>query len=254
MLPETCAPDGLTDDVPRAARFTTSTQVSRLSLLLFIVSVACLLGWLHDRDLGRMKALKAQGRAALARVVGKHTTQGKSTSYFLEYDFRVNRGWQYGERSVSEDEYAGSRPGDAAVVTYLPSQPETFVFGAMTPARIQERQGVWLWGEGAAFAFLSVWAFGMEATFRRHLSLLRDGTATQGVITDRNARPPQGPPQVTYQFVADGRTYSEKISTSFRFYEQAEPGSTLTVLYDPARPSHSIPDRALTNVTLSDRR
>ena len=254
MLPETSAPDGLTDDIPRAARFTTSTQVSRLSLLLFIVCVACLLGWSHDRDLGRMNALKAQGRASLAHVVGKYTSQGKSTSYYLEYDFKkANGAWQYGEKSVSENEYAGSRPGEAAMVTYLPSQPETFVFGAMTPTRIQARQDAWLWGEGAAFAFFSVWLIGMEATFRRHLSLLRDGTVTLGVVTDRGMRSPQGPPQVTYQFLADSKPYSEKIGTTYRFYEQVEQGKTLTVLYDPARPSHSIPYRVLTDVALAKR-
>ena len=253
MLPETCAPDGLTDDVPRAARFTARTHASRLLLLLFIAGVACLLGWLHDRDLRRMNALKVQGRASLAHVVGKHTSQGKSTSYYLEYDFSVGRVWQYGERSVSEDEYAGSGLGEAAQVTYLPPHPETFVFGTMTRARIQERQSLWLWGEGAALAFFSLWAFGMESTLRRHLSLLRNGAVTLGVVTERSTRPPQGPPQVTYQFVAGGKPYSEKISTDFRFYERAELGKTITVLYDPGHPSHSIPYRVLTDVALAKR-
>lgn len=250
MLPETSAPDGLTDDVPRAARFTARTHASRRLLLLFIVSVACLLGWSHDRDLERMNALKAQGRSALAHVVGKHMSGGKSTSYHLEYDFKASGVWQYGERSVTEDEYAGSGRGEAALVTYLPLHPETFVFGAMTQGRIQQRQDLWLWGEGGAFALFSLWVFGMESTFRRHLSLLRNGMVALGAVTERSTRPPQGPPQVTYQFMADGRSYSEKISTDFRFYEQAELGKTLTVLYDPTRPSHSIPYRVLKDVSL----
>jgi len=250
MLPETCAPNGLTDDVPRAARFTTSTQVSRLSLLLFIACVACLLGWSHDRDLGRMNALKAQGRAALAHVVGKHTFVGKSTSYYLEYTFDGDGIWVNGDESVGEDEYNDTRPGEVIPVTFLPSYPQIYEIGTMTEERIQARQGVWLWGEGAAFAFFSLWVLGMESTFRRHLSLLRNGTVTLGVVTNRSTRPPQGPPQVTYQFVADGKTYSEKISTSFRFYEQAELGKTLTILYDSARPSHSIPYRMLRDVFL----
>ena len=250
MLPETPAPDALTDDVPRAARFATSTQISRLSLLLFMVFVACLLGWLHDRDLGRMNALKAQGRTALAHVVGKHTSQGKSTSYYLEYDFKANGVWQYGERNVSEDEYAESRLGEAVLVTYLPSQPETFVFGAMTRARIRARQGVWLWGEGAAFAFFSVWLFGMVSTFRRHLSLLRDGTVAAGIITERSPGPTQGMFHVTYQFVADGKRYSERISSTQPFYEQMELGQALAVLYDPGQPSHNIPYRMLKDVSL----
>lgn len=253
MLPETCAPDGLTDDVPRAARFTARTHASRLLLLLFIAGVACLLGWLHDRDLGRMNALKAQGRASLAHVVGKHTHDGKFATYYLEYDFKARGVWQYGERSVSEDEYAGSRRGGAALVTYLPSQPETFVFGTMTPARIQAWQDAWLWGEGAASALLGLLFFGTEATRRRHLALLRDGTVTLGTVTDRSIGPLQGSPQVTYQFLADGKPYSEKISTTYRFYEQVEQGKTLTVLYDPACPSHSIPYRVLTDVTLAKR-
>lgn len=251
MLPETCAPDGLTDDVPRAARFTARTHASRLLLLLFIAGVACLLGWLHDRDLRRMNALKVQGRASLAHVVGKHTHDGKSTSYYLEYAFKANGAWQYGERSVSEDEYAGSRPGGAALVTFLPSQPETFVFGTMTPARIQAWQNAWLWGEGAASAFLALLFFGTEAARRRHLLLLRDGTVILGTVTDRSML--QGLPQVTYQFLADSKPYSKKISTTYRFYEQVESGKTLTVLYDPAYPSHSIPYRVLTDVALAKR-
>ncbi len=61
---------------------------------------------------------------------------------------------------------------------------------------------------------------------------------------------------MTYQFTADGRfaaearSHSKKVTCTQRFYERVEHGQTLTILYDSVRPSHSIPYRMLTDVTL----
>ncbi len=238
-------------DVPRSARFTTAAQVSRLFLLLFVAAVAVLLGWLQNRDLSRLKALKVQGHTTLARVVGKHTSVGKSTSYYLEYTFDGDGIWVNGAENVGEDEYTDAQPNETIQVTFLPSYPQIYELGTMTEERIEARQDVWLWGEFAASAFLGLLLFGTEATRRRHLSLLCGGSVASGIVTDHSTGPSQGVFHVTYQFTADGRLYSEKVSSTQRFHQQAELGQVLTVLYDPARPSHSIPYRMLTDVFLS---
>lgn len=253
MIPETSVPDELTTDTPRAAEFTTSTQAARLFLLLSIVFLSGFLGWLHDRDLGRLKALKAQGHTTLARVVGKHTAHSKSTTYYLDFTFDGDGIWVNGAENVGENEYTDTQPNQTIPLTFLPSYPQTYELGTVTEERIQERQRVWLWGEFGFFACFGLLLFGTEATRRRHLSLLRDGSIALGIVTDRSMRPPQGPPQVKYQFATDGKLYSEKVCTTHRLYEQAEIGQALTVLYDPAHPAQSIPYRMLTDVTLSDR-
>ena len=256
MFPETSTPDGLTSDVPRAVQFTASTEAARLFLFLSVVLVAYSLGWLHVRDISTLNALKAHGRTTLARVIGKHSTQGKSISYSLEYDFIVGSDWVYGDENVSEDVYAETRNGAALPVTFLPSHPETYERGTVTQERIQARQSAWLWGETWAFAFFGLLLLGMEATLRRHLLLLRGGTAVAGTVTDRSMDPARKEFSVTYEFTVDGRfaverrSHSKKVICNRSFHELMETGRALTVLYNPARPSQSIPYRMLTDVTL----
>ena len=259
MIPEISARDELTTDVPRPARFTTSTQAARVFLLLLVVFSVGFLCYLADRDLGDMNALKAHGRTTLAHVTGKHITQGKSISYSLEYDFKVDGDWVYGDKNVSEDVYADTRPGVALLVTYLPSRPETYALGAMTQGRVEAQQSRWLWGDSGALVFFGLLLIGAEVTFRRHLSLLRDGSVAAGIIIERSAGASQKEFCVTYQFLAEGRfaveskSHSTKLSCTQSFYEQTEMGQGLTILYSPAHPSQNIPYRMLTDVTLSHR-
>lgn len=259
MILETSALDELTTDGSRAAKFTASTQASRLFLLLLLVFAVGLLGYLADRDLGDLSALKAHGRTTYAHVADKHITHGKSDTYYLDYTFDGDGTWVDGDKSVGRDEYEDTRPGEPIEVTFLPSRPETHRLGTVTQARIQKRQGGWLWGGLAAFAFFGLLLAGVEATFRRHLTLLRDGSVAAGTVTDRSTSPISSSQKaffVTYQFTAEGRfavasrSYSKKVTCSQRFYEQAELGQVLTILYHPAHPSQSIPYRMLTDVTL----
>ncbi len=262
MLPETSVPDELPPEVPRPAKFTASTQVSRLFLLALLLFAVGLLWWLADRDLGNMAALKARGHTTLAHVVGKHITQGKSTSYYLDYTFDGDGIWVDGEESVGEDEYTDAQNGEPIQVTFLPSHPETYRLGAVTQARIMARQGRWLWGGLAASAVLGLLLACAEANFRQHLALLRDGSVAAGTVTDRSIKPISSSQKafyVTYQFTAEGRfavanrSYLKKVTCTQRFYEQTELGQLLTILYDPARPSQSIPYRMLRDVTLPNR-
>lgn len=259
MIPKISSSDELTTDIPRPARFTASTQVSRLFLLLLLVSAVGLLWWLASRDLGDMNALKVRGHITLAHVVGRHITEGKSKAYYLDYTFDGNGIWVDGAESVGEDEYSDTQPGTAIEVTFLPSRPQTYRLGTVTQERIQAQQSKWLWGELGAFVFFSLLLIGTEATFRQHLSLLRDGSAVAGTVTDRSISPSQKAFFVTYQFTVDGRfavesrSHSKKVTCTQSFYEQTELGQVLTVLYNPARPSQNIPYRMLTDVTLSNR-
>ncbi len=257
MLPEISALNELPPDVPRGAKFTTSTQVSRLVLLLLLVFAVGLLWRLASCDLGDLNALKIYGRTTLAHVVGKHVYQGKSKTYYLDYTFDGDGIWVDGKESVGQDEYADSRPGEAIEVTFLPSSPQTYRLGTVTQARIEAQQSRWLWGELAAFVFFSLLLIGMEATFRQHLSLLRDGSVAAGTITEHSVSPSQKAFFVAYQFTVDGRfafesrPHSKKVTCTQPFYEQTEVGQVLTVLYNPACPSQNIPYRMLTDVTLS---
>jgi len=259
MLPETPTLDELPMGVPRPARFTTSTQAARLFLLSLLVCVVGLLWHLADLDLGDMNALKARGHTTLARVVGKHITHSKSDTYYLDYTFDGDGIWVDGKESVGKDEYEDTQYGEPIQVTFLPSLPQTHRLGAMTRERIQAQQSRWLWGQFGAFVFFGLMLVAAEANFRQHLSLLRDGLAVAGTVTDRSISPSQKAFFVTYQFAVDGRfavesrSHSRKVTCTQSFYGQTELGQVLTVLYDPARPSRSIPYRMLTDVALSKR-
>ena len=257
MLPENSKLAGeLSANVPRSAKYTTSTQALRLFLLVLLVFAVGLICRLADRDLGDLNALNAHGRTTLARVEDKHVTHGKSDSYSLDYDFQVNGVWVYGNESVDQDEYAAFSPGDTLPVTFLPSYPETYRLGEITPSRIEAQQGKWRWGELAALFSLGLILICAEITFRQHLILLRDGVVTSGTVTDRSANASKRVFSVTYDFTVDGRfaapsrSYSKKVACTQPFYEQAELGQALTILYRPANPSQSIPYRTLTDVIL----
>lgn len=259
MLPETSDLVGeLSANVPRPVKYRTSTQAIRLFLLILLVFAVGFLCWLADRDLGDLNDLNAHGRTTLARVEDKHVTHGKSDSYSLDYDFHENGVWVYGSKFVDQDEYAAFSPGDTLPVTFLPSRPETYRLDEITPARIEAQQERWLWGELAVFFSFGLILVCVEAMFRQHLALLRDGSITVGVIT-RSADASKKEFSVTYKFTVDGKfstattSYSKKVACTQPFYEQIELGQALTILYLPANPSQSIPYRMLTDVTLSDR-
>ena len=261
MLPEhSDFENELLVNVPRSAQFTTSTQLTRLCLLTLLVFAVGLLWWLAGRDLGVLNALKTQGRMTLAHVDDKHIVHGKSDSYYLDYLFKINKTWVYGNESVDQDDYTAASLGDALPVTFLPSDPQIYRLGAITQPRIDAQQNRWRWGELVAFLVFGLLLDCMEVIFRQHLALLRNGVAVAGIVTDRSTDASKKVFSVTYLFTADGRfatattSYSKKVDCTQPFYEQAELGQALMILYHPANPSQSIPYRMLTDVTLSDTR
>jgi len=254
MPPKPLTLDGLTADVPRAARFTARVQATRLLLLLasvLVASASCL--W-AAQDLRDLSALAAHGRTAVAQVTGKHTAGNlagsKSPIYFVDYTFHADGTQVDDQYQVGQAEYERPLPSAPMLVTFLPSDPLTHRLGAVTRGRVQDELVTWILRGLGGGVLLGVLLTVREVPLRRNLKLLRDGSLAAGTITycDKGKREVYC---IVYEFTVDGWLSPKTIIGSQSFRERVEKGSTMAILYDPARPSRNIPYRMLTGVALA---
>ncbi len=243
----------LTDRTPHAARFTGGTQVGRLAVLALTAGGLWLVCWLASRDLGDLVALRAAGRPTTARVTGRHESHGKSTTYYLDYEFEGNGQQVEDDEAVSESEYDDTSIGTAIPVVYLPSDPQTHRIGAVNDARIARSRTAWGVGALVTLIVLGGILWANEATRRNHLRLLREGVPVVGVVLDRNVVQAKSTTYyVQYRFTAPPASAQvKKVSVTKRLYDECAPGTPLTVLHEYARPANNVPYRALSDVRLT---
>ena len=251
----------LTGQTPRPARFTGRNQAIRLSLWVLTVIIPCLLCWIAWRETRDITALRTAGRPATAQVTSKDVQYSNNiASYDLNYAFEVNGRRFTGEEDVDKADYDAANVLTPINVVYLPSDPKTNRAGAVDSASIAFTRALW---SGAALVVLLIlggMAWYYEAISRNRLRLLRDGVAVVAVVTNRRVAASENTRGQTttkasivqYRFTVppEGEQVKE-MPVPESLYETCVEGSSLTVLYESARPKNSVPYLALTEVTLT---
>lgn len=241
----------LQGSIPRRVRYTAGTQISRLVLLLLLVGGVWLISWLGTRDLKDLTALRSHGEQIQAQVIGEHKSHGKSTTYYVDYSFMGSGELVDSDEDVSRSTYYATHPGDTLLVTYLPTHPKTHRVGVVDGARVTAQRIRWTIGTLVTLAVFGLILWAVESNRRRHRQLLAEGMPVQGIVTDhRMIQGKNTTYYVTYQFPGPAGTLTKKITVSRSFYHQNNPGTPLTVLYHPVKPTNNQPYRALTDVRL----
>jgi hypothetical protein len=175
-------------EAPRAVEFTLVSKVYRgVALAAFLIVPNAIL-YFGLAIVQPLRDLEAGGQATEAVVTSLYTTRGSKgrTIYWVRFCYTVDGKPYLREMSVSAQEYARLREGDGMPVTYLPADPNNYCIGK--PGDHAERQIrlVFLWAVGTALA-LAVWFLYLHISMSRELYLARNGVATVGQITGKEA-------------------------------------------------------------------
>ena len=248
--------DEISEQTPRPARFTARSQMARVACALVTAGVFILISWLGLRDIHDLRALRAQGRTMGALITDKTIRHGKHDTYYLNYQFYVNRTQVIDKAAFDYRTWDAAVIGGSVKVTYLPSDPRTYRVGVVTDARIDKQAQAWFLAALAALCFVGLFAGAVEWTLQEQLALMRDGVAVAGSVMGRetvhstdprykNAMPacyvfytlPIGPA---------GRIY--KAQTTWSLMYDLDISKPLAVLCDPQRPWRNRPLFLLTGV------
>lgn len=242
----------LNTQMPRPARLTPMTQFTRLLGVVTWIGMTVLLLTLASRDINDLRALQANGRAMNATVIDKYTHSGKSTSYYLRYQYLVDSQEYSDTEQVSYTVYDETAIGAPMLITCLPSAPTTDRVGTVDKARVDKEVQNWVLGIGAACLIVAVVMATVEIGYRKQLFLLREGVAAAGTVISRSAlqRGKSTVYTVTYSFSANGQPMWKSSNVSAPFESAVYPGAYITVLYNPSNPLDCFPYKALRNVTL----
>jgi hypothetical protein len=204
-----------------------------VSWMLLVGVVAILGGLLWFGALPEIR-LASEGREAPARVTGARVSSGRSTNYYLRYQFiAANGATNTAEGRVSYATYQSVHVGDLITVVYVPSAPEI-----QRPASFDER--IWLVGLVAMFGGMLPYT----AVMVRRASRLRSITsalasrairATATVEKTSKKFLGQETGQISYRYNdVEGRVHRGR-SPDLYVEEAAAygPGSSAMIAYDP---------------------
>ena len=185
--------------------------------------------------------LALEGRQTSAHVTGGRVATGRSTSYYLRYEFVVSGDTvRAAEGRVAYDTYRSAHVGDEIAIVYVPSAVDI-----QRPASFDER--IWLiallamFGGGLPFTAAMVW--------RAHrLRAIKAAMAANGVRATATVNKilkglgDQGTRRISYTYEdPEGRVHKGR--SPMLYVEEASayaPGSTAAIVYDANHPGNSV--------------
>jgi hypothetical protein len=206
-----------------------------VALILLMAGVLTIVGWrIESRHLRFLDALRRDGVETTGRVISRHTRSGKSTAYYVDYEYRVGRVSYRGSWNSRRD-YERMTIGTEVPVTYLPGRPDAsraMRKADLTDANLSRDRNQWF--GIIAIAFLPALLLPIGA--RKFRRLAANGLAAPGVILGTT---PRGKlVELTYA-LEDG--LPRTVAIPKRLASPLVPGDTISVLVDPGDRSKSLP-------------
>ena len=119
-----------------------ATQALRLMLLLGLIAVSGFGLWRGGSDFREVRALQTEGRTTEAQIITIQTVGATGATRHIGYAFRVGTTVVTGQMDLTRDEVKRLRMGTPLVVTYLPSQPQTYRLDRVDGTRVARRGGM----------------------------------------------------------------------------------------------------------------
>ena len=236
--PELCGP------VPRTVRYQPRLQATRIALTLFFAAGPVFLAWVMLTGLRDLRTLVADGQATTATITRRHVSRGKSTNYYIDYQFVDRGGTQRdGSTSVREEEYRSTHVGDQRLVTYSANNPAVRVMGRVDLKRLRDAErfaGVTFCGVLVIFGWPLVY---LHRFWAAKLRLLRNGLAVPAHIEKlwmSQATRTSGPYRIECMAaLPSGQEFTYRTALSLQAGRALEGKSSITIIVDPARPTES---------------
>lgn len=221
--------------IPRPVRFKIGPQFGRIAAWAAMIAAAALIAHLGNVDITELQALKRNGKPVTARVTDRWVTQGKHTTYSLEFQYEVGERTYSRHQNVDFDVYRDKKVGADLNIVCLPEQPSVYRIGSVDGLRVM--RGYQNWGLGLVLLIgFEVFLGGMmEYCFRTQHRILKLGEAiTAEIVSCTLVKGKSNYYKVTYRFntLSHGMK-TEKADLSSSIGRRLQEGGTATVLYDP---------------------
>jgi len=229
---------------PRVVRYKSAITTGHWVMWNVLVATLLLVIWGATSEVKTTYLLATEGKQVEARVVDKHISRGKSTSYYLDFTFQVAGGLYEGKDSVSSSEYESTPIGAGLTVTYLPSNPETFRVGVITNEDVRRHKIFWTFGICFGALIIGAILWGVQHEHQQQRDLLRNGIAVQARVTDRKVHHGKSTTySLVYMFPVIGESgiRENTVYVTRTQYEMNGLGVIIPVLYDPKSPLYNKP-------------
>ena len=217
--------------IPRPVRFTGQGIVVVIVASIFAGGIAVAGGFLYSQFAAEERVfdlLEREGVAGEATVVQKWTRSGKSTSYYVQYEYTADGRRLRRQASVGGGEYRALEKGAKAGMRYAPSDP--------CVSRLDTEKRTPPWTPFLPFAFFAIVIPALLFQPMRQRRLLQTGRPVAAMVA--RVAPVKGGKAVTYQFVDATGGITTGVSSVLASVAVA-PGDAVTALHDAARPKQS---------------
>jgi hypothetical protein len=239
---------------PRRIELTLWTRIQRVALLatlLLAPNVALVIGFLSGAD---VRALKASGVQTTGKVECLWETRSSRnvSTYHASYQITVSGKTYLQETTITKAESDRLREGSSCVVTYLPADPRTSCLGSPSQ-QLNQRIDLTLFLAGLVVVLAGVGLTCVEISVRREIRLATHGLATVGLIIDNGMQRTRNGHVywARYEFSSPVDEHARSWNWVPLFiWEQIPRGTTVTILYDPDRPSRHMPLYAFKHLRL----
>jgi len=221
----------LTVHIPRPTRLTRHGKISLIGTGA-VLAVALIVTVIVLRELARADRLEREGVVTEAEVLRKwESRSGRRTRLFVSYRFRAEGNIYTTTTQLPRDQWQRVRAGDRVPVRYARTSPEVNRLAAKGGGLPR-----WALFVVVGVAILVLWLVSRPLLLQRRL--VQSGRPAPGVVS--RVSPTKGGRNVSYVFLdTAGSEVSGKTMAPFFSGPLPEPKQTITVLFDPGRPSRN---------------
>jgi len=244
----------LNTSTPRHFRLTRTAHFFRAAGLTLWIILSLVLFYNAYQHISTVQRLLKTGKVTNARITNKRAVDGKTTAYFLDYDYMVDKEFYYDNVCVSRYQYEDAGYGAPLVITYLPSDPSINRTGTVTVGLVQEIQRNWALVITGFFVVYGLLFAAGEQDFKKDLYLAQYGTAVQARIVHKDQQTVKTTTSsLRYSFAVGGKEIQRTVLVLTADYENVDLGDCITVLYAPQAPNKNMPYLTMKNVEVAPR-
>lgn len=211
---------------PRAVQLAGQAKLALFFGVLFLAALGFVGVYMYrsiTQSQERLAQLQRDGETTQGQVVSKSSTSGRSKRYYVTYRFTMGDSVYQRRAAVSSSVYRQVQEGQQVRVIYLPLHP------AYSRLEIEnEPPPTWIVIIPCAVFLLAAAAFVLPILSQR--KLLQYGQPAPAIVT-RNSFV-KGGRLIRYRFL-DSANNEIDGQTTMRRKEGPEPGSMVTIIYDP---------------------
>lgn len=235
---------------PRAVEYRPKAFVFRAVFFGILFAFAVLAAAFGIQDNRRLRELQSNGVPVNGVVTGEYIKGANPSYYHVYYGYTIAGQYYSGESRVSETTYMAAQIGGPAVIYVLRGDPSYSNMGPVTSAELDQQPRYWFILEVLGILTFGYMAFGIDVYFRAQYKLLRDGVTAEAKITQIFGGKSSSNATVKCTYETAQGPITRGFNTTGRSVAGLGAGSTVTVIYNPAKPKQGMLYKDIRMVTV----